>query len=329
MSTTTVIELIDNFDDERIRPDVWNRLLEAGPSVVPFLTWEWQRAWWDSFGTGQLMIARVSRADETVALVPMYTDAGMVYFVGSGGSDYLDVIGDIGHDMGSVLRTVVEAVTDFVGGCFYHLPDGSGSRELLWKAAVDATLAPFEEGSLPAPVLVLDGHEDVANKKSLVRHERWFAREGELAVHHTSMRDEIEPYLDDFFEQHVERWHQTPFPSLFLDTRQRDFYRRLVARAGTTGWLRFTRVEWNGRNIAYHLGASLAGRYLWYKPTFAIDLARRSPGEVLLRQLLLAAIDENATLFDFGLGDEPFKHRFATSVPTVRTVGVYRPEALP
>jgi CelD/BcsL family acetyltransferase involved in cellulose biosynthesis len=50
-----------------------------------------------------------------------------------------------------------------------------------------------------------------------------------------------------------------------------------------------------------------------------VDLAKRSPGEVLLRQLILAAVDEGATTFDFGLGEEPFKARFANRVEQVRT----------
>ena len=62
---------------------------------------------------------------------------------------------------------------------------------------------------------------------------------------------------------------------------------------------------------------------MWYKPSFAIDLARRSPGEVLLRQLILAAIEEGAKTFDFGLGDEAFKNRFATHVNKVNTYSLY------
>jgi CelD/BcsL family acetyltransferase involved in cellulose biosynthesis len=64
---------------------------------------------------------------------------------------------------------------------------------------------------------------------------------------------------------------------------------------------------------------SFAGSFLWYKPSFQISLARRSPGEVLLRQLLLTAYAEGAATFDFGIGDEPFKYRFASTVPHVRT----------
>src|SRR5262249_35242224 len=148
-------------------------------------------------------------------------------------------------------------------------------------------------------------------------------REGDLEVLHLRDGIAILPHLDEFFAQHVARWAATPHPSLFLDPQQRDFYRRLCAVAGTAGWLRFTRVAWDGRPIAFHFAFCHGGPHPWYKPTFAVELARRSPGEVLLRQLLLAALDEGAHTFDFGLGDEGFKARFATSVRRVRTWGLY------
>ena len=161
------------------------------------------------------------------------------------------------------------------------------------------------------------------NKKSLRRHERFFERSGGVKVTELCRSEEILPHLDEFFAQHIARWASTPFPSLFLDERHRRFYQRLTTVASAAGWLRFTRVVWQGQTIAMHYGFSHAGTFLWYKPAFAIDLARHSPGEVLLRRLLLSAIEEGAATFDFGIGDEPFKHRFATSVPTVKTWGLY------
>src|SRR5207249_709520 len=133
----------------------------------------------------------------------------------------------------------------------------------------------------------------------------------------------ILPHLDEFFEQHVSRWAATPYPSLFHDPAQRAFYQALTPLAAKAGWLRFTRLEWEGRSIAFHFGFCYGGRYLWYKPSFAIALARHSPGEVLLRQLLLAAKNEGSRVFDFGLGDEGFKRRFANQITTVRTWGLY------
>ncbi len=45
----------------------------------------------------------------------------------------------------------------------------------------------------------------------------------------------------------------------------------------------------------------------------------------MLRRLLLSAIDEQATTFDFGIGNEAFKQRFATAIPLVKTWGLYAP----
>ena len=156
-----------------------------------------------------------------------------------------------------------------------------------------------------------------------MRHENFFLREGQLRVEHLSESREVLPQLEEFFAQHIGRWAETDSPSLFLDEAQRRFYEQWTRAAGERGWLRFMRVEWAGKAIAFHYGMSYRGRYLWYKPSFAMELARHSPGEVLLRQLLLAAIDEGASLFDFGIGDEAFKYRFATEVNRVRTWGLY------
>ena len=115
---------------------------------------------------------------------------------------------------------------------------------------------------------------------------------------------------------------------MFNDELQKRFYRELARAAADTGWLRFTRLDWQGRTIAFHFGFCYRGNFLWYKPSFAIDLAQHSPGEALLRQLLLKAIGEKAHTFDFGLGDEAFKSRFATQVNLVRNWGLYEPGAI-
>jgi CelD/BcsL family acetyltransferase involved in cellulose biosynthesis len=135
------------------------------------------------------------------------------------------------------------------------------------------------------------------------------------------------PRLESFFDQHVARWAATPYPSLFLDTAQRRFYEALTRSAGPNSWLRFTEVGWNDTPIAFHFGFSYGGTYMWYKPSFAIELAKHSPGEVLMRSLLLAAFEEGTDVFDLGLGAESFKERFATHTPVVRTWGLYPPES--
>ncbi|HEV8384589.1 MAG TPA: GNAT family N-acetyltransferase [Candidatus Acidoferrales bacterium] len=335
MTTATITtRLLRGFNDPSFCQAEWERLLAVGQSDVVFLTHEWQSAWWASFGRGELLLIAAERDGEVVALAPLFTEAGMVYFVGSGGSDYLNFIGDVRESeiLDALLGEAKRRVPGFIGFVFYHVPDDSETGRHLEAAAARLGLQFLDEGDLPAPALDIAAKREIAlaaaNKKSLVRHERFFTRDGLLKISHLSRGEEILPHLEAFFEQHRRRWAATPHPSLFCDAAQQRFYRAVTSAAAKAGWLRFTRLDWQDRAIAFHFGFCYRGNFFWYKPSFALELARHSPGEVLLRQLLLAAIAEGAHTFDFGLGDEAFKSRFATRVNRVRTWGLYNPKAL-
>jgi len=331
---TLAIEFLPAFG--AVAPAEWRRVLARSDSPVVFLTQEWQQTWWDVYGRGTLLLAAARHEGRLVALAPLFADEGMAYFVGSGGcgSDYLDFVGDVSapDTLDGLLTAVRDRVRDFVGFRFYLVPDASRTGALLRGAASRLGLKLCDEGELVAPVLELGAPpavEALLDKKTLRQAERCFERTGTLTVNEAREAQDILPHLDAFFRQHIERWRATPFPSLFLEPRHCDFYRRLVGAASDAGWLRFTRLEWQDRTIAAHFGFCHGGRYLYYKPTFATDLARHSPGQVLLRKLVRSAMADQATVFDFGLGNEAYKARFTTATPTVRTWGLYAPGQRP
>lgn len=307
----------------------WNAVAALGDTCTVFQQPLFLQCWWKAYGRGQLIVVSVESERGLVAVAPLFVDGAMAFFVGSGGSDYLDFIG--GAALPGVLETIVGAVLERVpsllGFRFYHVPDSSRTGARLRQVAAFLGMQCVDEGELVAPALHLGpaggAGLQAAEKKSLVRHERGLNSVGTLSVKHIRKADEILARLDEFFDQHVRRWQATPFPSLFCEPAHRDFYMHLAAGADTVDWLRFTAVELDRRPIAFHFGFSFDGRYLWYKPSFEIELSRKSPGEALLRQLLLAAVDEGSRIFDFGLGDEAFKKRFADRLQTVRTWGLY------
>lgn len=333
-SSEITTQVVDRFDDPLIAPPVWGHLLGRGDADCLFLTWEWQKTWWDVFARGELRIVVAQRDGVPIAMAPLFYDGNMLFFVGSGGSDYLDFIGETQDD--DVLCRLLDAarnwVPEFVGFRFYHVPEWSHTGERLQEVSRNLGLELFDEGDLPAPLLGISSDlamaHETTRKKSLLQSERYFLNHGSLVVKHASRAEEILPALDAFFQQHINRWAETPFPSLFLDPNWRRFYEQLAMNMTDRDWVRFTQIVWNDQPIAFHFGFFYRGEFLYYKPTFEIELAKRSPGQVLLRQLILAAIQEKARIFDFGLGDEPFKQRFATEVRSVRTWGLYPKEAL-
>jgi CelD/BcsL family acetyltransferase involved in cellulose biosynthesis len=324
-SSASTITVLRDFDEAPLSPDLWNELLQEGATPSVFMTHEWQRAWWDTFGRGQLLLV-LAHCDRPVALAPLFGDEdGMVYFIGSGGSDYLDFLGDVSDPgvLAALLAAAADSVPSFAGFRFFHVPASSSTARVLQTAAEILGFAWVEEGSQIAPELEFESYPDAAEKKRLVYYENYFRRRASLEVLHLQDAGEIYPHLDAFFAQHIERWSITEHPSLFLNPRERLFYQTLTQCGGSAGWLRFTRVACDGMPIAFHFGFSYQGRFLMYKPTFALEMARRSPGQVLLRQLLLAAIAERVPVFDFGLGDEGYKRRFATQVSVVLNFGIY------
>ena len=325
---TANVRILDGFEDPAFGPERWNALVNSSATNVVFLTWEWQRTWWKVFGRGRLLLLLAQGDGSSAVLAPLFIDGGMAFLVGSGSSDYLDLIGQTEDTIliDAILRAALRAEPDLVGFRFYHVPEASQTGVQLAALAKELRFSCVDEGYLVAPALHSRGGIELrraADRKSLVRHERFFQRDGALTIQHWQHGDTILHHLPKFFEQHIRRWEATSYPSLFLDAAQQSFYHLLVDQAGPAGWLRFTRIDYNEDPIAFHFGFSYAGRYLWYKPSFAIEWAKRSPGEVLLRQLFLAAEAEDTHIFDFGLGDEAFKHRFANHIQGVQTWGLY------
>jgi CelD/BcsL family acetyltransferase involved in cellulose biosynthesis len=321
--------LLKDFDDPAISPELWNGLLHQGSTDEIFLTWQWQKTWWEVFGRGDLLLIMAEKNGEPLCIAPLFADQGMIFFTGSGGSDYLDFIGEIPDIkiLEKMLAFAREATSDFKGFLFYHIPASSGTHNMLADVAGLRNWYSCEEGEYISPRIEMNLYPDSAGqsimKKSLRRHETWFIRNGNLKVNHFQTSNEILPHLGTFFRQHIDRWLQTPYPSLFLKNEECRFYRQLTEILSDTGWLRFTVVEWNNTIIAFHFGFYYQGSFFWYKPSFDISMARNSPGEVLIRHLLLNAVSEKAHIFDFGLGDETFKRRFSTTNRRVINQGVY------
>ena len=106
-----------------------------------------------------------------------------------------------------------------------------------------------------------------------------------------------------------------------------EFYRGLVEGLDPRSDLRFAVLQAGDIPLAYHLGFEVAGKFIWYKPTFDINYWDWSPGEVLIGRLLEYASGRAVAEFDFTLGDESFKYRFANVVRRLYTLKLYPPGA--
>lgn len=314
----------------------WMSLLGRAGNHSVFQTFAWHLCWWKAFGTThELFVILAHAGSELVGVAPMMVTRergpmGRMRFIGSSNnaSDYCDFIAD--PAVAGVLRALLDGMnagTEKLARIdLSHFPSHSANRAGVLEYFADRKARITVEFQADAPVRLLGDQaadRKAAAKSSLKRHTRFFEKSGELCFHECASEPEILGYLDAFFDQHKARRAQKGSPSQFFDPAQRVFYRTLVSDAFRHGWLRFDVVLFDGAPLAFHFGFEYRRRFIWYKPAFDVRFASRSPGEVLLKFLLDGAIRKGLQEFDFTVGSEAFKYRFANLVRTNDRVIVF------
>ena len=299
-------------------------MVARGDSNLVYMTWEFQRAWWHAFGNDEPLFVVAERDGVPIALAPFVADRFSIWLVGHEQGDWLDFIGDVADDetVVALLETAREAAPPSAQFQLQRLPGWRPRVRQLEAAAARLGVKKTYTVSKPmTPLVELAAHPETtaaAVERKADREDRWLRKNGDLVVEHLRDGEAIRPHLVPFFDQHVERWAGVEGGySVFSEPLTRRFVERLTELMASTGWLRFTRLIWNGRTVAYDYNFSYAGRFYLWRGSFAIDFAHRSPGAVMVRHVLRAAIDEGAEIVDWGPGCTSYKMELATRTENV------------
>jgi len=204
-----------------------------------------------------------------------------------------------------------------------HIPGDSELWQSLKNAGASIQL------SAPCPQIHLD--EDIvtqiARKQSVRRHHAKLKKIGPVSL---ELLDEAarSAFLEEFIEQHLSRWMLAGDSSLFQKEHNRTFYKQLVTHPHFDEIGEFHRLgigEEQSITAGFHLGLKARNSFIWYKPSFNLNLENAGPGEVLLLSLIEYSLKKGYSVFDFTRGDEAFKHRFANHVERNRRA--YRKQA--
>jgi CelD/BcsL family acetyltransferase involved in cellulose biosynthesis/GNAT superfamily N-acetyltransferase len=289
-----------------------------------FQSWGWLNSWWSSWGEGREFIVVIKEDERLVGAAALYLDEKRnLRLIGEEHADYGAVLAV--DDRKDILEAIVKAIFE-QRECFSRLifdavrQDSYLHRLLLWRGAVSG-----EAIVCPRVQFAKRPLQSLLSKSSLKRHAKALSALGEVQCLHCDTAQTMAPWLDGFFQQHIERWALTGSPSLFLNPKNRAFYRALASRARAGGPALLSVVLLAGRPVAMHFGFRSQKDLLWYKSTFDPRLATAGPGEVLLANLLREAAAEGCAGVDFTRGGESFKSRFASETRYVSALEVFSP----
>ena len=319
----------------------WDSLLERCGDASVFQTYQWHKSWWKAFGgTDRLLLILCYSGSHLVGIAPMMVTKAHrrvrparkeVRFIGSSNnsSDYCDFLVDV--EFPGALEVLLRELCDSVSyaDCLHltNLKEQSKNHSIMQRFFQKRKSKFVVEVDQPAPCRVLGNiteDKKAANKSSLRRRCNYFSKAGNLRFHRCKSESEIFLYLEKFFDQHRSRRELAGTPSQFLDPAQCYFFNNLVVSLFPQGWLKFDVVLFNGEPLAFHFGFEYRKRFIWYKPTFNVEYADKSPGEVLIKYLLDDAISRGLEEFDFTVGCEPFKMRFANATRYNHRLMVFR-----
>ncbi len=308
-----------------ISPEEWDALAAVSPTHTVFQTNAWHRAWWQTIREGQdLFLICVKENNQLIGIGPFFISRKgklkILKFMGTGQADYCDFLysdrrPDILKEMFGFLAQHKDR---WDAAALDYIPEESFSTMKLPQECAALSLFCRQYAQHKCPTLIFDQHKnnvrEVLDKKSLKRHAHYFEKKGGYSVKHLTDAASINPYLNTFFEQHIQRRQTAGTSSLFLDPKNKEFYRKLVEHLSRQGSIVFTVIESEGDAIAFHFGFLFGERFIWYKPSFNPAFAKHSPGEVLLKELLTFVLTQDCREFDFTIGDEAFKTRFSNEV---------------
>ncbi|WP_028063781.1 GNAT family N-acetyltransferase [Solirubrobacter soli] len=260
----------------------WRAVVSLLDDPHPFLTPEWQRAWWAHFGAGELEL--IDLGDAGVAALQCHGDT--LRFLGN------------------------RETTDYPGpaiapGCedaaAARLLRALGTRRLEFENArpQDPFVARLQAAARverDEPVAILDLPDSWARYlRGLSRHSR---HELDRKRRHFPAARLIAGDIETF----VAFFRDAPGAKGTFLTRPIEAFFRAVAPLG-----RLDALEVDGRPVAITLGFQTARTYYLYNMAFEQSARALSPGIVLLGALIERAIEDGLDRFDFMRGLERYK----------------------
>lgn len=120
--------------------------------------------------------------------------------------------------------------------------------------------------------------------------------------------------LETLFVQKAKSFARMGVANLFARPGVADFFRDIAGNPGSAGLAHVSRLDVGPMAVATNLGLVFRGRY--YHVLASYDdgpAARFGPGTAHLQDLMGYAIDRGCDIFDFTIGDEPYKRDWSDS----------------
>jgi CelD/BcsL family acetyltransferase involved in cellulose biosynthesis len=293
----------------------WRKLLSVCSTNHIFLTPQWQKAWWQTFGNGsELMLLSVYGDTELIGIVPLMRRGKTISFVGSSDvCDYMDFIVHRGREV-----TVFSHLLDYLEPMEW---DAIELRSLLPDSLVLSHFAPLAK---QLNYLVEVTKEDVSlqlvlpsswekylsklqgkDRRELRRKLRRLDQTKSTRFYTVTEKEQIHQSLEDFFELFK---LSGDAKAGFMTNQMRCFFNTMAYSLAEEGNIRLSFLDMEGARVASTICFDYEHEFYLYNSGYNPEYASFSVGLILKVFCLRDGIFESKKRFDFLRGAEPYKY---------------------
>lgn len=342
------VEVIKSYDDFKRYRDAWNSLIDHSVNSVVYLTFEWLSTWWEFFGCDHLLLVLLVRHENRIiAAAPLmikhmrigpFTVGKRLQFIAHDISDYMDfpVAEQPEACYALIFRRLQELQPLWDYAEFIFIPENSPYADIWKKHIADwVGFRTIMNQDSHAYALCMDRHAagwadmekqlTAKRRNDLKRCAKLLEQRAPIVFTATVQPAGIAEELEYLFVLHKDRWEAKGLKSQCHDKRMIAYYRALVLALASRGWAHAATLTHNGHRFAVALGFLFKGRYYYYMPSFMPAYRKFSPGNMLIKYLLVTFYAGSAIkIFDLLRGDEAYKMMWSNE-----KVGLFRFKIFP
>ena len=147
-----------------------------------------------------------------------------------------------------------------------------------------------------------------STRKTDRKKRKRLADHGETRFITAGNRDDVVRSVDALIDEKRRSYAKLGVANMFERPGYRDFFLDLATGAQSSRLTHVSRVDVGEMTAAANFGLMYRGRYYYILAGYDDgELARFGPGAVQLRDVMRYAAEHNCPLFDFTIGDEPYK----------------------
>lgn len=318
---------VRDYDAWRSLAPEWNDLLDRCPRATPFQRPGWLLPWWTEFGSGELAVLAFRAQGRLVGLLPSFIHrwdgCRQVTLVGTGLTDYLDLTAEAPFARGCATAALewLQATRDEWDVADWQ--DLPGDSPLI--AARDHLRAEVGRGlTATAASLCAGASEQHASlphglRRTIRISTRRLEKQARLEFE-TIRSDPDAIALKALFRLHQQRWAGRGGPQSMLDSTSAQRFLVAATKAlSARGTLRLYTMRFAGYIVALIYAILDRAHVYGYITGMDPDLAKFSPGSLLLNYAMADAIGEGARVWDFLRGEEEYKFQWgARQIPKFR-----------